>query len=68
MTRHDYELLARALNRSAPVRGSIDVHAQHCANCEAIADALASQSRAFDRDRFLRNCGVLPQIVTGLRP
>lgn len=57
MTRTDYILLADALRGSRP-----DTHGENYAGWQmaanAIADALENQARGFDRELFLRNCGV----------
>lgn len=64
MTRKDYETLAAALKRSKPS----DVatcgpylglfRTQWTIDCEAIAQCIAKDNRAFDVNLFLRNCGV----------
>lgn len=61
MTRKDYILLAEALKNARPVSGLPSSPArftQWSDDCESVADALAAQSRGFDRELFLRNCGV----------
>lgn len=67
MTRQDYILLAEALYKASPVHLHVvpannivmqAYHLQHSDCCNNVADALAAQSRGFDRELFLRNCGV----------
>ena len=58
MTRQDYILLAEALSVAGSRADNEDMDAQWQTDCEAIAGALAAQSRGFDRELFLRNCGV----------
>lgn len=64
MTRKDYVLIAGALLRGRPedpnctVAGSAALHGQHMRDCKALADALAGTNPRFDRERFLRACGV----------
>lgn len=60
LTRKHFELIARALRAARPIvegRPSLpqDVHA-NCAR--ELADALAGTNPRFDRERFLRACGV----------
>jgi len=63
MTRRDYELLAtgfnKALNTWTPdTQGRKDcIYAIHDA-IMTIGDALEQDNKAFDRDRFLRDCGI----------
>ena len=73
MRRKDFELIAAALKASlvlvisevdgygnaAPLREGI-AHMQHRRCCDAVAEALRKQYPAFDRERFLRDCGVQP--------
>lgn len=55
MTRKHFKLIARALRAARPSVEGLDVHA----NCAlALADALAATNPSFDRERFLRACGV----------
>lgn len=66
MTRQDYILIAKALRRSnpstikEPINNTIAVSymLQYRHSCTEVANALAAQSRGFDRELFLRNCGV----------
>ncbi len=58
MKRRDYELIARALRDVVIVR-SLEASNQWRRDAEAIADALATEKPAFDRDLFLTNCGVI---------
>jgi hypothetical protein len=56
MTRRDYELLHAAISR---VRGlTPDAVNMRREVAESIADALAQANPRFERDRFLRDCGV----------
>lgn len=60
MTRKDYVLLAAALLQACPVISVPNIWDQYVRDCTAIADALsADNQRGFDRELFLRNCGVL---------
>lgn len=64
MTRKDYVLIADALKcvrTSAAGRDEGELEdrlAQWSEDCEAVADALANDNPRFDRDRFLKACGV----------
>jgi hypothetical protein len=63
MTRKDYELIAGALNDQKPYfHQNPDKWGeyQHCflACRDAIADALAADNPRFDRDKFLKACGL----------
>lgn len=73
MKRHEFELIAAALQQARPTKRELCTHdelagahgafKQWAADCRAIADALARGSapggnRAFDRELFLRNAGV----------
>lgn len=61
MTRKDYELIARALIDSKPL---FDSYEDRCERhgwrvaCHSVCEALASDNSRFDRDRFLKACGV----------
>jgi hypothetical protein len=52
--------VALALNESKPPKSSPSTGAidQHRKDCHAVADAFARSNSHFDRDRFLRDCGV----------
>lgn len=59
MTRKHYVMLAAALARSKPERfhaGAED--AQWRWDCRVIAEALAADNERFDRERFLKACGI----------
>jgi hypothetical protein len=59
MTRHDYEMLSAALaNARPPIHPPLDRSAwqQWLIDCEYIAQALDNQSRAFDSERFIKDC------------
>lgn len=69
MTRKDYPMLSAALLRATPsapgdpnnefMRIAFAASkSQHAAVCRFVADALAQDNRAFDRERFLRDAGV----------
>jgi hypothetical protein len=51
MTRKDYELIARVLNRFQHDGGHVEI-------CETMADDLATTNPLFNRARFLTACGV----------
>jgi len=57
-TRRDYENLSTALRNAYLATSPYNAHYQHVIDCEAVADVLASTNPRFDRDRFLRECGV----------
>jgi hypothetical protein len=62
MTRHDYELLARAMRDCRP--GSANALHQWREDCHAIADALTHDNpRNFNRDLFLHNSGVPNNVI-----
>lgn len=59
MTRKDYVLLAEALASVLPDNvGNGYESEQHARDCAAVADALARENARFDRERFLKACGV----------
>lgn len=62
MTRKDYLLLATALatakRNSDYAYDQESMVQQHDCDCKAVADALARQAKGFDRELFLKNCGV----------
>lgn len=59
MTRRDYELIARALKRSAPTLSAHPERSQWVVSINYVADALYQDNpRNFDRALFLVNCGV----------
>lgn len=58
MTRKDYVMLAAALHPTNTQPCYSEGREQHKADCEAIADALAKNDPRFDRERFLKACGV----------
>lgn len=51
MTRKDYEAIAKALNGLA-------FSADKGASSRAIADVMARDNPRFDRERFLKACGI----------
>lgn len=53
MTRKDFELIAAVV---ASLPGDTEVHADYIA--DLLADALATSNPRFNRDRFMRACGV----------
>lgn len=59
MTRKDYVLIAAALRAARPP-GTALLARCHQADCDAlvIADRLAGDNPRFDRERFLKACGV----------
>lgn len=61
MTRKHFVLLAAALARSKPRHETESHEIQWRADCEAIADCLASTNGSFDRARFIRACEGAPQ-------
>lgn len=60
MTRKDYVLLAQALKQCKTdfSNRNLDHDAQHKADCNYIAAALAAENPRFDRARFLKACGI----------
>ena len=64
MTRKDYILIAAALKLGLPpqqMENQFALSQQYMQNlicCRNIADALASDNPRFDRERFLKACGV----------
>lgn len=61
MTRNDYELIARAMNKAQPKPLALcmgPVAAQHERDCKSLADMLAGTNARFDKARFLAACGV----------
>jgi hypothetical protein len=57
MTRKDYRLIAGVIASRALYLDGKDEHMARLLVSD-IADALASDNRAFDRDRFLSACGL----------
>lgn len=61
MTRKDYELIAKAIadlrNATKAVMGEEFQHGTKQA-AQYIAGALADDSNRFDRERFLKDCGL----------
>lgn len=56
-----YLRLSAALNSVKPAASeTVDCKYQWERDCGAIADMLADQSEAFDKQQFLTNCGVIP--------
>jgi len=55
MTRKDYELIAKAIRCASAAPGYA---ARNSFAAFAIADALASDNPRFDRERFLKACGI----------
>lgn len=62
MTRKDYEMIAKALQAKrdelVESRSSYDRICGHDGAILALAEALASENPRFDRERFLKACGV----------
>lgn len=59
MTRNDYELIARALNKARPEdTAPRTAVAYYDRGCREVADMLAGTNARFDRARFLAACGV----------
>jgi hypothetical protein len=61
MTRKDYALLAEALHHSKPIRMADSLSTnifQWEQDVRAIATALRTANIRFDRDKFLRACGI----------
>ena len=61
MTRKDYPMLAEALRKAEPPDASYhgeDEYTGWKRAVRGVAEALAEDNRAFDKDRFLRDCGV----------
>lgn len=59
--------VAAALSRARPVgagHGVIDQHAGWLIAVNAVASSFHEQNSAFDRERFLQDCGVLPPLPT----
>ena len=52
LTRKHFELIAKAMAQQAGQLG-------HKETCEVLADALATSNPNFNRDRFLKACGVI---------
>ena len=68
MTRKDFIMLSSAIRNAKPKEGVTCspslygvAHRTHRDVAEAIADALARDNRAFDRERFLRDCETAPE-------
>lgn len=62
MTRKDYELMARPMRNLRAIHNS-GVEGEHYAfvlthYAEVLADALEADNERFDRERFLKACGV----------
>ena len=56
MSRKDFELIARTIHAMPSHAPSLRTARESCAR--AFADALASTNPRFNRERFLRACGV----------
>jgi hypothetical protein len=58
--KHIFLAIADALNMVRPAGAPVDPKQveQHAKDCRAVANAFASENRAFDRERFLRDCGI----------
>ena len=59
MRTRDYELIAASLKENAPCDGPNESRYQWASDCVALADAFKAAHPAFDRQRFLNNCGVI---------
>lgn len=57
--KHIFLMLADALLRAKPTGIPVDPGKveQHARDCTAVANAFAQDNSAFDRERFLRDCG-----------
>lgn len=64
MRRLDFELVAQAMNdaKPRPHTGGTD---QWRVCCVSLADAFEKQNGAFDRPRFLSNCGCIERTFRG---
>lgn len=59
MRKHHYELIAKAMRNVRPKTGEFILYPdQWCRDCFALATALAAQDPSFNRQLFLRECGV----------
>jgi hypothetical protein len=55
--KHVYLVLSGALLEAKPPEHRQGETLQHKHDCTAVANALAGDNQAFDRERFLRDCG-----------
>lgn len=68
MTRKDYELLANSFRRSIRVLGLSEKNKVRAEGnrraisllAHDIAGSIYGENKAFDRDRFIKECGVTP--------
>lgn len=59
MTRKDYKLIAEALLDSKPAEPcESTVYVQFVFSCSRVANALESDNPRFDRNKFMKACGV----------
>lgn len=57
--KHIFLMLSDALFRAKPTGVPVNPaqEEQHAKDCTAVANAFASDNQAFDRERFLKDCG-----------
>ncbi len=59
MTRKDYVMLSDTLRSCKPFTScNTAAHGQHRLDCISIANSIRDNDPKFDRERFLRDCGV----------
>ncbi len=58
MTKIEYAIIARALHPNNTHPCYAEGRTQHRADCESVADALKRENPRFDREAFLRACGL----------
>ena len=58
MTRKDFVALAEAIRRAKPENELPEVRQGRVNVAESIADALYNDNMRFDRERFLKACGL----------
>lgn len=71
MRRLDYQLVSQAMNDAKPRlalgiqwAGAQEVQAQWERGCNLLADAFTEQTPAFERARFLKDCGFSPAAIS----
>lgn len=65
MTRKDYIALSEALAKTRPLGSPLAV-AQWRADCYAVAYAIRGNNKAFDVERFVKDCDCIPRIPTNV--